>query len=94
MPQVATIKSLPAAFRMMKTLQAEGVEWGEDDRTAARVAAVDVLATRMAVAIGRHLAGMAAAARARSVADPCRRAPAGEGGTARVDACSKRIHGA
>ena len=59
MPQTATIKSLPAAFRMMKAMQAEGVEWGEDYRTAARAAVVDVLATRMAVAIDRHLAATA-----------------------------------
>ena len=55
MPQVATITSLPAAFRMMKAMQAEGVEWGEDYRTAARAAVVDVLATRMGLAIDRHL---------------------------------------
>jgi hypothetical protein len=36
MPQIATIKSLPAAFRMRKAMQAKGVEWGEDDRQAAR----------------------------------------------------------
>ena len=36
MPQTATIKSLPAAFRMMKAMQAEGVERGEDYRQAAR----------------------------------------------------------
>jgi hypothetical protein len=35
MPQTATIKSLPAAFRMLKAMQAEGVEWSEDYRTAA-----------------------------------------------------------
>ena len=28
MPQAATIKSLPRAFRMMKTLQAQGIEGG------------------------------------------------------------------
>jgi hypothetical protein len=35
MPQSATIKSLPAAFGMMKAMQADGVEWGagaEPDR--------------------------------------------------------------
>jgi hypothetical protein len=32
MPQTVTIKSLPVAFAMMKTMQAEGVEWGEDYR--------------------------------------------------------------
>ena len=35
MPQAATIKSLPCAFRMMKAMQAEGIEWGEDYRVAA-----------------------------------------------------------
>jgi hypothetical protein len=59
MPQIATITSLPAAFRMMKAMQAEGVEWGEDCRTAARAAVVDVLATRMGLAIDRHLERMA-----------------------------------
>jgi hypothetical protein len=36
MAQTATIKSLPVAFAMMKAMQAEGVEWGEDYRGAAR----------------------------------------------------------
>jgi hypothetical protein len=35
MPQAATIKSLPAAFRILKAMQAEDVEWGEDYRAAA-----------------------------------------------------------
>ena len=47
MPQSATIESLPAAFRIMKAMQAEGVEWGEDYRTAARAALKEVLETRM-----------------------------------------------
>ena len=38
MPQAATIKSLPRAFRMMKTLQAQGIEWGEDYRRAGALA--------------------------------------------------------
>ena len=38
MPQTATIKSLPAAFRMMRAMQADEVEWGEDYRGAARQA--------------------------------------------------------
>jgi putative transposase len=59
MPQAATIKSLPAAFGMMKAMQAEGVEWGEDYRLAARQALTDLLENRMAVAIDRHLADMA-----------------------------------
>ena len=64
MPQAATIKSLPAAFRMMKAMQAEGVEWGENYRAAARAAVIDVLATRMGLAIERHLEAIAAAGRA------------------------------
>ena len=38
MSQTATIKSLPRAFRIMKAMQADGVEWSEDDRGAAGVA--------------------------------------------------------
>jgi hypothetical protein len=47
MPQTATIKSLPAAFAMMKAMQAEDVEWGEDYRAAARDALAEVLEGRM-----------------------------------------------
>ena len=32
MPQAATIESLAHAFRMMKAMQAQGIEWGEDYR--------------------------------------------------------------
>ncbi len=59
MPQVATIKSLPHAFRMMKGMQAQGIEWGEDYRSAASAALKDVLEGRMAAGIDRHLAEMA-----------------------------------
>ncbi len=59
MPQAATIKSLPHAFRMMKTMQAQGIEWGEDYRHAARAALKDILQGRMAAGIDRHLAEMA-----------------------------------
>ena len=38
MPETATIKSLPAAFRMMKAMRAGDVEWGEDYRGATRQA--------------------------------------------------------
>jgi hypothetical protein len=38
MPQTATIENLPAAFTMMKAMQAEGLEWGEDYRGATRQA--------------------------------------------------------
>ena len=55
MPQTATIKSLPAAFRMMKAMQAEDIEWGEDYRGAARQALAELLEGRMAATIDRHL---------------------------------------
>ena len=48
MSRFATIKSLPAAFRMMKSMQAEGIEWSEDYRGAARDALAAVLEGRMA----------------------------------------------
>lgn len=60
MPQSATIKSLSRAFRMMKSMQAQGIEWGEDYRRAGAEALKDILETRMAAGIDQHLAEMAA----------------------------------
>lgn len=60
MPQSATIKSLPRAFRMMKAMQAQGIEWGEDYRRAAGAALKEILEGRMAAALDHHLAEMAA----------------------------------
>jgi transposase-like protein len=59
MPQTATIKSLPAAFRMMKAMQAEGIEWGEDYRQGARDAVAKLLRGRMDQLIDEHLERMA-----------------------------------
>ncbi len=59
MPQAATIKSLPRAFRMMKAMQAQGIEWGEDYRRAGAQALKDVLEGGMATGIDRYLADMA-----------------------------------
>ena len=59
MPQAATITSLPAAFEMMKSMQAEGVEWGEDYRVAARKALAELLEGRMKERIEEHLGRMA-----------------------------------
>lgn len=59
MPQTATIKSLPAAFRMLKAMQTQGVEWGEDYRGAARDALAALLESRMAETVDRHLERMA-----------------------------------
>lgn len=58
--QSATIKSLPRAFRMMEAMQAQGVERGEDYRFAAADALKSILRGRMAAAVDRHLAEMAA----------------------------------
>ena len=59
MSQTATIESLPAAFRMMKAMQAQGVEWGEDYRHAAGDALKEVLQGRMADLVACHLDDMA-----------------------------------
>ena len=59
MPQTATIKSLPVAFAMLKAMQAEGVEWGEDYRAGARQALAELLEGRMDQAINQHLERMA-----------------------------------
>jgi putative transposase len=59
MPQTATIKSLPVAFAMLKAMQAEGVEWGEDYRGVARQALAELLEGRMDQLIDEHLERMA-----------------------------------
>jgi putative transposase len=59
MPQTATIKSLPVAFAMLKAMQAEGVEWGEDYRAGARHALAGLLEGRMDQLIDEHLERMA-----------------------------------
>jgi predicted outer membrane lipoprotein len=53
MAQTATIKSLRFAFAMLNAMQAEDVEWGEDDRAAARQALAELLEGRMAETIDR-----------------------------------------
>ena len=60
MSQSATIESLPRAFRMMKAMRAEEVEWSEDYRRAAGSALKEILEGRMASGIDRHLADMGA----------------------------------
>ena len=61
MSQSATIKRLPRAFRMMKVMQAEGIEWGEDYRRAAGAALKDILEERMASGIDRQVVAEMAA---------------------------------
>ncbi len=59
MPQAVTIRSLPAAFEIMKGMQAQGLDWGGDYRPLARQAVKAILEERMGEAIDRHLDGMA-----------------------------------
>ncbi len=59
MSQTATINSLPRAFRMMKAMEADGVEWGADYRGAGAEALKAVLEEQMAGAVDRHLVEMA-----------------------------------
>ena len=58
MPHAVTIRSLPAAFEMMKAMQVEGLEWS-DHRRAAGEALRDVLQGQMRQAVDRQLDGMA-----------------------------------
>jgi transposase-like protein len=59
MPQTATTRSLSAAFAMLKAMQAEGVEWGEDYRAGARQPLAELLEGRMEQLIDQHLERMA-----------------------------------
>ena len=56
MPQhAATIESLPMAFEMMKEMQADGLDWSEDDRPLGRQALSETTQDRMAEAVDRWL---------------------------------------
>ena len=59
MPQTATIKRLPVALAMLKAMQAEDGEWGEDYRAGARQALAELLEGRMDQLIDEHLERMA-----------------------------------
>ena len=59
MPQAVTIRSLPAAFEVMKGMQAQGLEWGDGYRPLARQAVIDLLEERMAETIEDRLEEMA-----------------------------------
>ncbi len=59
MPQrAATIESLPAAFEVVKAMQADGLDWGEGYRRLGRQALAEII--EMAAAVDRHLEGLAA----------------------------------
>jgi len=59
MPHGVTIRSLPAAFEMMKAMQVEGLDWGQDHRLAAGEVLRDILQGEMARMVERHLDAMA-----------------------------------
>ena len=59
MPRSVTVRSLPAAFEMMKAMRMDGLEWGGDYRPLAREALIGVLQDTMAGMIDRHLEEMA-----------------------------------
>jgi transposase-like protein len=62
MPHVATIKSLPRAFAMVKSMQAEGLDWSEGFRPLGREALVAIIEGRMEEAVDAHLDGLDPAA--------------------------------
>ena len=62
MPQrAATIESLPAAFEVVKAMQAQGLDWGEGYRPLGRRALAEIIETEMAAAVDRWLAPAAVA---------------------------------
>ena len=61
MPQRAvTIRSLPAAFEVVKAMQADGLDWGEGYRPLGRQALAEIIETEMAAAVDRHLESLEA----------------------------------
>src|ERR1700752_5065230 len=60
MSTAVTIRSLPRAFDVVKGMQAQGLEWGEDYRSLGREALAGILRLQMAGAIDAHLERMAA----------------------------------
>lgn len=60
MPHGVTIRSLPAAFEMMKSMQAEGLGWGEDCRPLARQALSTIIEDSLAASVDAHLRRLAA----------------------------------
>ncbi len=59
MSKTATIGSLPQAFEMIKGMEAQGLEFGEDYREAGGHALAGVLEAGMGGRVGRHLEEMA-----------------------------------
>ncbi|MGQ0663628.1 MAG: hypothetical protein ACT4P2_08575 [Pseudomonadota bacterium] len=61
MLQTVTIQSLPQAFEVIKAMQLNGYEWGEDYRRAGGKAVAEVIEGQMAMAADGHLAARGAA---------------------------------
>ena len=55
MPRTVTIKGLPEAFAVIKEMQAQDCEWGEDYRAAGHAALAEILERQMALRVDRHL---------------------------------------
>lgn len=56
MPQrAATITSLPAAFEIVKAMQADGLDWSEGFRPAGRQAIAEIIEQQMAIAVDVYL---------------------------------------
>jgi putative transposase len=53
--RAATIESLPVAFEVVKAMQADGLEWGEDYRPLGRQALAEIIEEQMAEAVDRYL---------------------------------------
>jgi putative transposase len=61
MPQrAATIRSLPAAFEVVKAMRADGLDWGEGYRPLGRQVLAEIIETEMAAAVDRHLESLEA----------------------------------
>jgi transposase-like protein len=64
MPHGVTIRSLPAAFALMKAMQVDGLEWSEDCRPVARRALAEIVEGRLHEAVDAHLLRLAGRAEA------------------------------
>ena len=60
MSRTVTIRSLREAFALIKQMQSEEYDWGEDYRPAGRQALAEILEAQMARRVDRRLAEMAA----------------------------------
>jgi putative transposase len=64
MSTAVTIRSLARAFEVVKGMQAQGLEWGEDYRALGRDALAGILQGQMGEAVDEHLERMASRAEA------------------------------